>query len=288
MIRNEKAHRIHEAVEQVGSYFRFSLDPEMGQRDLDVGIEEAGSIAAQTGVYLRNPHTVKRIEDYVKVMTDESTAETLAVSHYAAGRYETAFELEVWVWHERNRRFGVAHADTIRARENLAVIMIEKSDWYGAGGQQWEAARYLRLTLGMDHPHAIQAHATLAAIYSHEDGLDNTGKLQLEILGQQRRIFGDDHVVTIRAAAALASTYHMLGRWSEAKRLRLEILERRRKILGEDHPDTVLAAECLDATLRAPEEVKAAQLWESNLKVTLQEPAKGRSGAVDHGQSDTS
>jgi tetratricopeptide (TPR) repeat protein len=143
------------------------------------------------------------------------------------------------------RRLGPAHADSLAAKERLAVA-------YEAAGRFGDAIAMLAGALddrersqGPEHPDAIAARGLLAHAYASAGLPAEAVALYEQTAADSSRQLGLGHPVTLAARAGLASAYAETGRTRESLTLYQMLSVDTERLLGPRHPAALAARDDL-------------------------------------------
>ncbi len=140
---------------------------------------------------------------------------------------------------------GKEHADSLRARRELAHILLSSGANEEARTTLDEVLQTSTESLGLDHPETLAAMSALADL-SRTLGQWEEAETQLAAtLEAQRRVLGEGHPDTLRTLHDLGVLLVDLGRHDDAEKKLGASLEVRRRNLGEKHPDTASTMEAL-------------------------------------------
>ena len=156
------------------------------------------------------------------------------------------------------RRLGPAHADSLAAKERLAVA-------YEAAGRFGDAIAMFAGALddrersqGPEHPDAIAARGLLAHAYASAGLPAEAVALYEQTAADSSRQLGLGHPVTLAARGGLASAYAEAGRTRESLTVYQMLSVDTERLLGPRHPAALAAREDLAGAFLANGQTKEA------------------------------
>jgi tetratricopeptide (TPR) repeat protein len=156
------------------------------------------------------------------------------------------------------QRLGPAHADSLAAKERLAVA-------YEAAGRLGDAIAMFAGLLGdtersrgPEHPDTIAARGRLAHAYASADLPVEAVALYEHMVADASRQLGLGHPVTLTARAGLADAYAAAGRTTESLTAYQMLSVDTERLLGPRHPATLAARDNLAGAFLASGQAKEA------------------------------
>jgi tetratricopeptide (TPR) repeat protein len=145
------------------------------------------------------------------------------------------------------RRLGLAHANTVAARDRLAVA-------YETAGRSGDAIAAFQNTLadrernlGPEHPDTIATRIRLAHAYSSAGRPAEAMALYEQTVADSSRQLGLGHPVTMAARAGLADAYQAAALGKESLTAHQMLATDAERLLGAVHPTTLEARDSLAA-----------------------------------------
>jgi tetratricopeptide (TPR) repeat protein len=155
-------------------------------------------------------------------------------------------------------RLGPAHADSLAAKERLAVA-------YEAAGRLGDAIAMFAGALsdrersqGSEFPDTIAARGRLAHAYASAERPAEAVALYERMMADASRLLGLGHPLTLTARAGLADAYAEAGRTGESLTAHQAISADAELLLGARHPTTLAARDKLAAAFLADGQAKEA------------------------------
>lgn len=148
------------------------------------------------------------------------------------------------------RRFGMAHAVTLRAETALGFLRNTQGRHAEARTIFERVLPIQQRVLGDLHQNTIATLSTIGMLCSDDREWATAERLLREALEKRRRTLGACHPDTIQSLNNLGSMLVEMDRLSEADVLLTEAFELRRKLHGDDHPETLTTANNLAVLLR--------------------------------------
>jgi tetratricopeptide (TPR) repeat protein len=155
-------------------------------------------------------------------------------------------------------RLGPAHADSLAAKERLAVA-------YEAAGRLGDAIAMFAGALsdrersqGSEFPDTIAARGRLAHAYASAGRPAEAVALYERMMADASRLLGLGHPLTLTARAGLADAYAEAGRTGESLTAHQAISADAERLLGARHPTTLAARDKLAAAFLAHGQAKEA------------------------------
>jgi tetratricopeptide (TPR) repeat protein len=150
-----------------------------------------------------------------------------------------------------SRRLGPVHADSLAAKERLAVAE-ESAGRFGDAIAMFAGALDDReRSHGPEHPDTIAARGRLAHAYAGAGLPAEAVALYEQVVADSSRQLGLGHPVTMTARAGLAGAYSEAGRVRESLTAYQMLSVDTKRLLGPRHPTTLAARENLAATFLA-------------------------------------
>ena len=156
------------------------------------------------------------------------------------------------------RRLGPVHADSLAAKERLAVA-------YEAAGRLGDAIAMFagvlgdrQRTHGPEHPDTIAARGRLAHAYASAGLPADAVALYEQTVADSSRQLGHGHPVTLAARAGLAGAYADAGRTDQALTAHQMLSVDTERLLGPRHPTTLAARDSLAAAFLANGQTREA------------------------------
>ena len=137
------------------------------------------------------------------------------------------------------RILGPDHADTLSARDNLALAYQAAGRFDEAIGSHEQTLAARERVLGPDHPDTLSSRNNLAIAYHDAGRLDEAISLHEQTLATHARVLGPDHPSTLNSRDNLAAAYRAAGRLDEAIGFHEQALAAYERVLGPEHPDTL-------------------------------------------------
>ena len=155
-------------------------------------------------------------------------------------------------------RLGPAHADSLAAKERLAVA-------YEAAGRLGDAIAMFAGALsdrersqGSEFPDTIAARGRLAHAYASAGLPAEAVALYERMVADSSRQLGPGHPLTLTARAGLADAYAEAGRTGESLTIHQTLSADAERLLGPRHPTTLAARDNLAAAFLAHGQAKEA------------------------------
>jgi tetratricopeptide (TPR) repeat protein len=155
-------------------------------------------------------------------------------------------------------RLGPAHADSLAAKERLAVA-------YEAAGRLGDAIAMFAGALGdrergqgSEFPDTIAARGRLAHAYASAGRPAEAVALYERMVADASRQLGPGHPITLTARAGLADAYAEAGRTGESLTAHQALSADAERLLGPRHPTTLAARDNLAAAFLAHGQAKEA------------------------------
>jgi serine/threonine protein kinase len=174
-------------------------------------------------------------------LTEATLRHTIGSTYSLLGQYDKAERHLRQAGDVRTRLLGAEHRDTLRSRNNLAVVLLE---W----GKLPEARRILDETLerrtrrfGPDDADTLQSVSGLANVLVEQGHYREARRLREQVVERLTALKGPEHPDTLTAKGALADVFADLGHLREAAEIQEQILAQSRRRRGPRHPDTLLA-----------------------------------------------
>jgi tetratricopeptide (TPR) repeat protein len=149
------------------------------------------------------------------------------------------------------RRLGPVHANTVEAKDRLAIA-------YESAGRFGDAIAAFQNALadrerhsGPEHPDAIAARVRLAHAYSSASRPAEAMALYEQTVSDSSRQLGHGHPVTLGARAGLAEAYQEAGLDKESLNTYQKLAADSERLLGPRHPTTLASRDSLAAALLA-------------------------------------
>ena len=164
------------------------------------------------------------------------------------------------------RRLGPVHADTLAARERLAIAF-ESAGRFGDAIAMFAGALGDReRSNGPEHPDTIAARGRLAHAYT-DAGLPTEAVVLYEhMVADSSRQLGLGHPITLAARSGLAEAYQEAGRTRESLTAYQMLSVDTERLLGPRHPTTLAARDSLaDAFLANGQAREAVDRYKSLL-----------------------
>ena len=156
------------------------------------------------------------------------------------------------------RRLGPMHADSLAAKDRLAVA-------YESAGRAGDAIAMFASALGdrershgPDHPDTIAARGRLAHAYASAGLPAEAVALYEHMVADASRQFGPEHPVTLTARAGLADAYSAAGQNGQALAAYQMLNADSERLLGPRHPNTLAARDNLAAAFLANGQAREA------------------------------
>ena len=180
-------------------------------------------------------------------------------------------------------RLGPAHADSLAAKERLAVA-------YEAAGRLGDAIAMFAGALsdrersqGSEFPDTIAARGRLAHAYASAGLPAEAVALYERMVADASRQLGLGHPLTLTARAGLADAYAEAGRTGESLTAHQRLSADAERLLGPRHPTTLAARENLAAAFLAHGQAKEAVDRYKNLVADYERAERPRSSRRDLG-----
>ena len=156
------------------------------------------------------------------------------------------------------RRLGPAHADSLTAKERLAVAY-ESAGRFGDAIAMFAGALGDReRSHGPEHPDTIAARGRLAHAYAGAGLPAEAVALYEHMVADSSRQLGLGHPVTLTARAGLAAAYSEAGRTGESLTAFQMLSVDTERLLGPRHPTTLAARDNLAAAFLANGQTREA------------------------------
>jgi len=178
--------------------------------------------------------------------------EAAGTTYHDAGRLDDAESLRERVLQWRIHNLGVADADTIRARVNLAMTYRRKGNLQKATIMDRETLHLLSHsdTRGPEHTETLQAMLNLAWSYAEGGNVPGAEKLEREVIAIQSNLHGPDSLEVGMARGNLGVTLWREEHYKEAEEELVFALEKKVAAYGKEYPSTLLTMGNLGIALR--------------------------------------
>ena len=133
----------------------------------------------------------------------------------------------------QNRVLGEAHPDTLKSRNNLALVYQNQGRYDDAERLYLETLEIKERVLGKDHPHTANTMGNLALMYVNRNRYEEAEPLYLEALGIQRHALGEAHPATLLMMMNVAELYARQGEFGKALPLQEQALAAARRVWAD-------------------------------------------------------
>jgi len=197
---------------------------------------------------------------------------TLGNTYQALGEFQAARD-HVQAALERYRAvLGDEHPDTLRARSQLAELLIHNHQHAEAAALARDTLAAQSAALGEDHPDTLATLGRLGVALSQQDKLSEAERVLQHALELQTKVLGADAVETLRSQVNLGTVYQAQGRYAAAESLLRSALARQRQRLDPEHPDVMETMNALALTLESQAKYAEAedlfrQSWELDQRI---------------------
>jgi len=251
--------------------------------------ENARKVSDRIGTYLDNmlssvrPDIARGRELTVREVVDQAAAQidveladqaevaaaahdTVGRSYHGLGLHDMAETHLRAALQMRLACYGPEHADVIRSRGNLAMLLIDEGRYDEAASLCATALAESRRLWTGDNPVAASTLNTFATLLRARGDFDQAERRFREALAMRRRLHGNRHVDVATSLNNLATMFHAKGRYDEAEPLYREALDVRMSLFGERHPDVANSMNNLAVLLwEKGDSVAAAPIFERAL-----------------------
>lgn len=153
----------------------------------------------------------------------------------------TSVDLMREVVADRTRVLGERHPQTLMAQNNLAVILLQTSQFAEAERLQRHVLEVQRETLGPEHPDTLTSRQNLAQLLEDQGKPADSEAIYRDLLAIHLRVHGESHPIVAHSMLGLAGALSRAGKKDEAESLFKDALELRRSTLGADNNETLAA-----------------------------------------------
>ena len=149
------------------------------------------------------------------------------------------------------RVFGPRHAETIRARSDLAIVAYKGLDPTGRA----EAERTLRVAIddaiavGADDALVMRVKCNLCSAFRASGRHTEARVAESEVLPTITRVFGSDHPSALRSRCSIATDLMREGRLEEAELSIRALVDDYERVIGGSHRSTIVASAILVVVL---------------------------------------
>ena len=205
----------------------YELDPRGKELTVRAMIERS---AKQLGGWLQGqPEVEARIRE-----TIGGVYLSLGENDEAAPHVEAAVRLDMEL-------FGPRHRDTIRARNQMALLLDRKGRGSEAETVAQQNLAMARANLGVSDPVTLQAAERLGTILWHLGKTDLAASVLRKNVNDRRRVLKPEHPETLRSVYLLSRVYRELKQFAEAEEFAYAYAHSIQCSMGSNHPDYVVA-----------------------------------------------
>jgi tetratricopeptide (TPR) repeat protein len=162
-------------------------------------------------------------------------AHTLGLLYNELGLYEqSALSLEL-AWSRRRKIFGPTGHATLRAANNLAIVLEKQNRFEDALSLLLSCLEAYTDSIGPDHPDTINTCQTLGVVYFKLSRYDEA----LPLLERHHAYFsstGNDEMASLPSLMNIGIIYDYTGRSAEALDVFVKALSIQQRVYGQDHP----------------------------------------------------
>lgn len=141
----------------------------------------------------------------------------------------------------RRSQLGDAFEDTLRSRDELGELLLQKKSLTQAEAEFRDALLAATTALGENHDTTLALSTGLALALQGQGKLAEAEAPFRDVLEQRRRFFGETHDDTLSAMNNLGNLLQEMGRYDEAEPLLLQAIALRRRTHAEGHTGTSIA-----------------------------------------------
>jgi serine/threonine protein kinase/tetratricopeptide (TPR) repeat protein len=174
-------------------------------------------------------------------LTEAAVRLTLGETYTQLGEFDEAQSHLERAVQLRAAQLGADHADTLAAKNSLAVLLVYQRKYERAELLVREVLQARIARLGVDHPDTLKTKNGLGLVYRDQARPDVAEPIFREVLQGRLARLGADHPDTLISKNNLALVYHDQGKHDQAEPLYQEVLRRRLSTLGADHPSTLIS-----------------------------------------------
>jgi tetratricopeptide (TPR) repeat protein len=206
--------------------------------------------------------------------------EDLAIVLDIRGQVAEARQLFEDVYRRARKQLGANHADTLRAQNNLGIMLMDQRRLDEALPHLTECLAQRRDTLGENHPESIGSMANLGAVYTKLGRQEEAAVLLREAIERSDQVLGPAHLLTIRRRQNLIRLELGQGRFDVALATAQSLLDVCDREFGPTHRVTLGALELAVTTVALGGDMKGGE----TLALSWYERIKTAHGA-EHGAS---
>ena len=173
----------------------------------------------------------------------------MADVYFKLGLYSRAEPLLSAAIDLRRRVLGPEHPDTLRAREEMGLLLHQQGRYSDADKLDREVLEEARRVFGADDRETLRVQANLFWTVHSEGRFAESEKRARATLDSQRRVLGERDPDTLSSMRRLAALLSFMDRLPEAESLARQIIDLRTRISGPEDPETLLATAALGVVL---------------------------------------
>ncbi|MFI1439139.1 tetratricopeptide repeat protein [Streptomyces fructofermentans] len=168
-----------------------------------------------------------------------ASLQSLAGTYGSVGRDDEGVALLRRYLRACEAEHGREHAETVRARGNLAAQCLDAALYDEAHEAAERAVTDAERTLGPDAGDTLEIRDTLAACLTHLERDEEAVALFRSVVDVRIGLHGADHPDVLRARARLVWALDQAWRHSEAYVAQVQLIADYGRLLGKDHPGTL-------------------------------------------------
>ena len=139
----------------------------------------------------------------------------------------------------RERVLGLEHPDSMKSRNNLALVLRAQGKYVEAEQENRPVLGILERVLGSEHPDTLKSRMNLANALDSQGKYSEAEKEHRVVLTIRERILGSEHPDTLASRNDLALVLDSQGKYSETEKEYRVVLTIRERFLGPEHPATL-------------------------------------------------
>jgi tetratricopeptide (TPR) repeat protein len=168
-----------------------------------------------------------------------ASLQSLAGTYGSVGRDEEGVELLRRYLEACEAEHGPEHAETVRARNNLAVQCLDAALYDEAHAAAERALADAERLFGPDSEDPVEIRDTLAACLTRLERDEEAVALFRRVVDERIALHGPEHPRVLRARGRLVWALDEAWRHSEAYAAQVRLIADYERLLGGDHPSTL-------------------------------------------------
>jgi eukaryotic-like serine/threonine-protein kinase len=165
----------------------------------------------------------------------------MADVYFKLGLYSRAEPLLSEAIDLRRRVLGPEHRDTLRAKEEMGLLLNQQGRHSEAEKMDRESLDVARRVLGVDDRETLALQSNLAWTIHSAGRFAESEQLARATFDTQRRVLGERDPDTLLSMRRLALLLSLMNRLPEAESLTRQIIDLRTRISGPENPETLHA-----------------------------------------------